>query len=281
MDVELARTFLEIMSAGSFLEASDRLHVTQTAVTARMSSLEAKLGCKLFIRNRSGAKLTPDGERFVDYATSLVQVWDRAQVEMKLPSGVDTRLCIGGETSLWTPVVVNWVLWIQSNIANIALHTEVADPENLIEKLGKSSLDAIIVHRPNYYSGFVVEQLMEEKLIHVRSVKKPEPDLFVDWGAEFRDQFDASLPQPRQTTYSFNLGPLALQVMLQQGGNGYFRTRVVKQYIERGILERVPGAPEFTHPVYLVYRQGEMTESLDKALSGLRLLAGEDARWFI
>lgn len=281
MDVELARTFLEIMSAGSFLEASDRLNVTQTAVTARMSSLEEKLGCKLFIRNRSGAKLTPDGERFVDYATSLVQVWDRAQVEMKLPLGVDSRLCIGGETSLWTPVVVNWVLWIQSNIANIALHTEVADPENLIDKLGKRSLDAIIVHRPNYYSGFVVEQLMEEKLIHVRSVKNPEPDLFVDWGTEFRDQFDAALPQPRQTTYSFSLGPLALQVMLQQGGNGYFRTRVVKPYIERGILERVSGAPEFTHPVYLVYRQGEMTKSLEQALCGLRLLAGEDARWFI
>ncbi|UZE96966.1 LysR family transcriptional regulator [Alkalimarinus alittae] len=281
MDVELARTFLEIMSAGSFLEAADRLHVTQTAVTARISSLEAKLDCKLFVRNRSGAKLTPDGERFVDYATSLVQLWDRAQIEMKLPSGVDTRLCIGGETSLWTPLMVNWVLWAQKNIENIALHTEVADPENLIEKLGKNSLDAVIVHRPNYYSGFVVEQLMEEKLIHVRSVKNPTPDLFVDWGPAFRDQFDAALPQPRQTTYSFNFGPLALQVLLQKGGNGYFRTRVVKQYIERGMLERVPGAPEFTHPVYLLYRQGEMTESLQKALMGLRLLASEDSRWFL
>ena len=281
MDVELARTFLEIMSAGSFLEAAERLHVTQTAVTARISSLESKLGCKLFVRNRSGAKLTPDGERFVGYATSLVQVWDRAQIEMKLPSGVDTRLCIGGETSLWTPVVVNWVLWIQSNITNIALHTEVADPENLIEKLSNNSLDAIIVHQPNYYSGFVVEQLMEEKLIHVRSIENPVPDLFVDWGPAFRSQFDAALPQPRQTTYSFSLGPLALQVMLQKGGNGYFRTRVVKQYIERGILERVPDAPEFTHPVYLVYRQGEMTGSLKKALTGLRLLANEDVRWFI
>lgn len=281
MDVELARTFLEIMSAGSFLEASDRLHVTQTTVTARVTSLEAKLGCQLFVRNRSGAKLTADGERFVDYATSLVQVWDRAQVEMKLPSGIESRLRVGGETSLWTPLLVNWVLWAQNNIDNIALHTEVADPENLIERLRTNNLDAIIIHRPNYYSGFVVEQLMEEKLIHVQSVKNPRPDLFVDWGEAFRDQFDAVLPQPRQTTYSFNFGPLALQVMLQKGGNGYFRTRVVKQYLERGMLERVPGAPEFTHPVYLVYRQDGMTQSLNQVLSGLRTLAKEDARWFL
>lgn len=281
MDVELARTFLEIMSAGSFLEASERLHITQTTVTARISSLEEKLGSKLFIRNRAGAKLTPDGERFVDYATSLVQIWDRARVEMKLPSGLETRLCIGGENSLWNPVIVDWVMWIQTHIPKIALHTEVADPLTLIEKLGKNSLDAIIVHRPSYYSGFVVEQLMEEKLIHVQSVKNPKPNLFVDWGAEFRSQYDAALPQPRQATFSFSLGPLALQVMLQQGGNGYFRTRVVKPYIERGILERVAETPEFTHPVYLVYRKGKQPESLKRALSGLRSLADEDARWFL
>ncbi|GLQ30020.1 LysR family transcriptional regulator [Litoribrevibacter albus] len=280
MDVELARTFLEIMNAGSFLEASERMHVTQTTVTARISSLESKLGVTLFVRNRSGARLTADGQRFVDYATSLVQTWDRAKAELKLPSGLETRLCIGGENSLWTPVMVNWVLWIQHHLPSVALHTEVSDAEKLIDKLEKSVLDAIIVHRPNYYSSFVVEQLLEEKLIHVQSVENPQPNLFVDWGAEFRAQYDAALPQPRGS-YSFGLGPLALQVMLQRGGNGYFRTRVVKPYLERGLLERVPEAPEFTYPIYLVYRKGEMSSSLEQVLEGVRKLAGEDAGWLI
>ncbi|MFC3151080.1 LysR family transcriptional regulator [Litoribrevibacter euphylliae] len=280
MDVELARTFLEIMNAGSFLEASERMHVTQTTVTARISSLESKLGVALFVRNRSGAKLTPDGERFVNYATSLVQTWDRARAELKLPSGLETRLCIGGENSLWTPVMVNWVLWIQNHLPNVALHTDVADSEKLIDQLEKNAMDAIIVHRPNYYSGFVVEQLLEEKLIHVQSMDNPKPNLFVDWGAEFRSQYDAALPEPKGA-YSFGLGPLALQVMLQQGGNGYFRTRVVKPYLERGLLERVPEAPEFSYPIYLVYRKGSMSSSLEQALDGVRQLAGEDAGWLI
>ncbi|MCP5161046.1 MAG: LysR family transcriptional regulator [Hahellaceae bacterium] len=281
MDIELARTFLEIMSAGSFLEASERLHVTQTTVTARINSLEDKLGHRLFVRNRSGARLTAEGERFVDYATLLVQTWDRARTEMKLPSGLDTRICMGCETSLWNPVAVNWVMWVQNHIPTVALHSEVGDVDNLIERLGAGALDAIIVHRPNYYSGYVVEQVMEEKLIHVQNVSQPKPNLFVDWGPEFRAQYDAALPQPRQSTYSFSLGPMALQVMLQGGGNGYFRTRVVKQYIERGILERVPETPEFTHPVYLVYRKGKSSDVLQLAFSGLRTLAHEDARWLL
>ncbi|MCG8614436.1 MAG: LysR family transcriptional regulator [Pseudomonadales bacterium] len=279
MDVELARTFLEIMRSGSFLAAAEHLHVTQTTVTARISSLETKLGSTLFVRNRSGAKLTVSGERFVSYATALVQTWDRARADLKLPSGLDTRLCIGGENSLWNPMIVNWVTWIQEHMPTIALHTDVADSETLIARLGNNHLDAVIVHRPSYYSGLVVEQLMEEKLIHVRSLQCAEPDLFVDWGHEFKAQFDAALPQRRQTAYSFSLGPLALQILLRQGGNGYFRTRVVRHYIEQGVLERIPNTPEFTHPVYLLYRQDNQATSLHEALSGLRQLAVEDASW--
>lgn len=62
MDVELAKTFLEVVNAGSFIKASERLHVTQTAVTARVRSLEQLLDCTLFVRNRAGARLTAQGK---------------------------------------------------------------------------------------------------------------------------------------------------------------------------------------------------------------------------
>ena len=48
MDIELARTFLEIVRSGSFMAAAERLHVTQTTVTARVHNLEGQLGCRLF-----------------------------------------------------------------------------------------------------------------------------------------------------------------------------------------------------------------------------------------
>jgi len=44
MDIELARTFLEIVSTGSFIKAADRLHVAQTTVSARVRLLEQQLG---------------------------------------------------------------------------------------------------------------------------------------------------------------------------------------------------------------------------------------------
>ena len=59
MDIELARTFLEIVSTGSFIKAADRLHVAQTTVSARVRLLEQQLGRPLFVRNKAGARTIP------------------------------------------------------------------------------------------------------------------------------------------------------------------------------------------------------------------------------
>lgn len=279
MDIELARTFLEVMSAGSFCGAAERLHVSQTTVTARVQSLEETVACQLFVRNRSGARLTVEGERFVAYATTLVQTWECAKAEMKLPRGRESRLRIGAETSLWNPVLSNWVSWLQQSCPSVAVNTDVSDAKTLLTKLEKGFLDAAIVHRPNYFSGFMVEQLLEEKLVHVQVPNKFTPNLFVDWGPEFKAQYDAALPQPRQAAFTFNLGPLALRVMLDGGGNGYFRTRVVEPHLRSGELERVADSPEFTHPVYLVYRSTDSCSELSAALEGLRYTVRDKNEW--
>ena len=43
MDIELARTFLAIVSAGSFILAAERQHVAQTTVSALIRPLEEQL----------------------------------------------------------------------------------------------------------------------------------------------------------------------------------------------------------------------------------------------
>ena len=63
METELARTFLTVIAAGNFIGAAERLHVTQSTVSARIHRLEEQLGCSLFVRNKAGTRLTPAGRR--------------------------------------------------------------------------------------------------------------------------------------------------------------------------------------------------------------------------
>ncbi|WP_312669432.1 LysR family transcriptional regulator [Stutzerimonas nitrititolerans] len=279
MDIDLARTFLEIIRSGSFIATADRLHITQTAVTARIRNLEQQLNCRLFVRNRAGAKLTPDGERFVAYATQLVQTWEAARRDLPLPQGYGDLLSIGAEVSLCNPLMLAWLQRMRQTMPSHALRTEVASDGELQEKLELGVLDAALVHRPEYRPGLQVEQLLEEKLIQVVQTANPAPYLYVDWGTAFGKQHDMALPDHTRSPLSFSLGPMALQYLLQCGGRGYFRTRVVQRYLDEGILKRVEQAPEFSYPVYLVYSRASESPALNKALELLREVARDDYDW--
>ncbi|TYK64540.1 LysR family transcriptional regulator [Colwellia echini] len=279
MDIELAKTFLAIMNSGTFIEASNRLNVTQTTITARVKALESHLNCTLFIRNRAGAKLTREGEVFASYALTLVQTLEQAELHLSLPQGQSDTIRVGVENSLWNPLMVDWISAITVSVPELHIHSEVDSTVRLIDLLERNSLDIILVHQPSYFSGFSVEQVVEEKLVHVCVPEKYSPDLFIDWGEQFKRNFDAALPQKRQAALSFNFGPLALKFMLKNGGNGYFRTRVVDKYLKSGELEIVKGSPEFSCPIYIVYHANKESSALDKALTSLKDSLALNQQW--
>lgn len=279
MDIDLARTFLEIVRLGSLMAAAEKLHVTQTAITARVQKLESHLNCTLFIRNRAGAKLTPDGEAFVVFANQLVQTWDAARRHLPLPDGYRNVLRVGAQMSLCNPLMLSWVREIRKAIPDYALHSQVKEGNALMKDIERGALDAALVYEPAYWPSLQVEELLEEKLILVRVVDRPEPYVFIDWGPAFRQQHDAALPEKSQAAVAFNLGPLALQYILDNGGAGYFRTRVVQPYLDRQILERVPLAPEFSYPTYLVYSREHASPILHRAVEVLRDIARQDGDW--
>lgn len=279
MDINLARTFLEIVRCGSFVAAAERLHVTQAAVTSRIQSLENQLNSTLFIRNRSGATLTVDGEAFITHANQMIQAWDNAVRDLPLLKGFSDVLHIGGEASLGTPLMLNWVRSLRHHLPEHSVRAEIGDSERLLQRVEQGSLDAALIYQPEYLPGLQVEELLEEKLIQVALPGRPEPYVYIDWGEEFRRQHDAALPDQARAEVSFNLGPLALQYILDAGGSGYFRSRVVQSYLDNGLLEQVSKAPEFTFPTYLVYSRQRESSILNQALKLLRELANNSHDW--
>ena len=109
MDMNLVKTFLAVIANGSFLEAATRLHVTQSTVSSRIKGLEEHLGASLFIRNRSGATLTPAGKRFVHHAKAIILRLDQARDDVGLPSRYRARITIGARIALWGVFLPRWV----------------------------------------------------------------------------------------------------------------------------------------------------------------------------
>lgn len=277
MDIDQARTFLEIARCGSLVAAADRLCVSQTAISARVQRLEQQLDCQLFVRGRGGARLTPNGEAFLSYANQLVQTWEAARRDLPRTQDRQPVLRIGGEVSLGTPLMLEWVCAVRRALPGHAVRSELSEGESLLRKVEMGLLDAVLVYQPSYAPGLQVEQLMEEKLVRIQRKGCTEPYVYVDWGEAFRRQHDAALPDCARASVGFNLGPLALQFILDQGGSGYFRTRVMQAYLDSGVFERVPQAPEFTYPTFLIHARERDSEALQRALDILRRQVAEDA----
>ncbi len=273
MDIDRARTFLEIVHTGSFLKASDRLHVTQTTVSARIRTLEEELGRQLFVRNRNGASLTAAGREFERFAQSMVQIWERARQQLTIPTGRTSVVALGGELSLWNPLLLDWLVWMKREQPKIAIHAHVGVPDQLLEQLRTGALDLAVLYAPKMLPGFRIELIEEEQLILVRTPDRGEPldYVHVDWGSGFAAQQGFGHASSATPGLMVGLGPLGLSYVLRAGGMGYFRKGVAAPYIEAGELEPVGGAPEFTYPAYAVYPESaEARSDVQEALRGLK-----------
>lgn len=279
MDIALARTFLEVASTGSFVAAADRLHLTQTAISARIRTLEEQLGRPLFVRNKAGARLTPAGTRFARYATTMVQLWERAQQQVALPPGREEGISVGGELSLWHPLMADWLIWMHRVCPEIALRAEVDNPARLLDGVQDGSLDLAVLYNPPERPGLVCELLAEEKLVMVTSspdgTMQHDQYVYVDWGPRFASNHEAAFADLGNAPVSISLGPLALTYLLTVGGAGYFRIGTARPFLVTGQLTLVEGAPAFSHSAFAVYAQQRENETLGRLRAGLRLIAAE------
>lgn len=278
MNISVARTFLEVVKTGSFVSAAANLNLTQTAVSARIRVLEDQLDRPVFVRNKAGAKLTPAGEQFLRFATSLVQVWARAQRSVALPPGRETVVTIGAELSLWSPLLRHWLLWMRRECPEIAVNAQIDTSERLMEQVQEGSLDVAVLYNAPSRPGVIAELLFEEKLVLARTTPTtsplaPEDHVQIDWGEEFAASHHAAFPDQPNAVVSISYGPLALDYILATGGCGYFRKGFIRSHLEEGRLALVPDSPEFSYSAHVVHSTKADPGVMGRIRAGLRAAA--------
>jgi LysR family transcriptional regulator, flagellar master operon regulator len=281
LDTELARTFLAVVAAGNFVSAAERLHVTQSTVSARIKELEQQLGCTLFVRNKAGTTLTPAGRQFQKHAGILVRTVEHARHDVGVPRGFRAALTVGGRFGLWEQLLLLWLPLMRAAAPDISLRAEIGMEPDLMQGLVEGRLDIGVMYTPQSRPGLKVEMLLEETLVLVStdpaSLAQPGPGyVLIDWGPEFYARHSASFPDFLGPAVTANIGWLGLQHILETGGSGYFPVRLVRPYLADGGLVRLQGAPEFSLPAYMVYASDGRPDFLDEALQVIRDVAASE-----
>ncbi len=278
MDVQLARTFLEIIAAGSFANAAKRVHVTQSAISLRVQRLEGLLGRELFVRVKSGVQLTPAGEQFERYARTMIKAWEDAQYQVAVPEGYTDNLIIGSQYSLWPAFGFRWLRLLERHFPTVTLRAELGLPRSLIDLMGDGLLDIGLMYTPQLRPGFEVELLFEDTLILVSALPegRAHPDehyAFIDWGPEFAAVHALRYPDFRTTHVTLSLGALSAQYIVDRKKSAFLPARVAERFINEGVLHVVRESPVFPFPAYAVWTTDKTPAIIEGALELLRGVA--------
>lgn len=277
MDIDQIRTFLGVVANGSFLEAANRLHVTQSTVSTRIQRLEDYFGVTLFVRNRSGATLTLAGQRFFRHAKSLLLTLEQARHDIRLPSRFHASITVGARIALWEELLPRWVGAMRVLIPDISIRSEIGFEEDLIRGLIEGRMDVSMMYTPQQSPGLQIEYLFDETLVLVTTDKNkawPNEDyIYVDWGPSFYEMHNKYFPEMDRPPQVVNIGWLGVQLIISNGGSCFLPMRIAEPMIQEKKLFLVPDSPLFKLPAYMVFPRDSDSVVLKQVLESLRSLA--------
>lgn len=86
MELRQLRYFLSVADNRSFVSAAASLYISRQAVSKAISQLESELGVELFVRDPSGAFLTPTGLLFYERVRGIIMDLDDLTEQMRTTS---------------------------------------------------------------------------------------------------------------------------------------------------------------------------------------------------
>ena len=140
--------FWAVVQKGTVQEASHILGITQTGVTQRIRSLEKQLETTLFIRSRTGMKLTTEGESLLQYVKLSLENEGMTLSKIQKASFEHIiEIGISGPSSILRSRVIPNLLSQKSKYPKVRFRFDLSDGIENQEKLKTGQCDlAILEH---------------------------------------------------------------------------------------------------------------------------------------
>ncbi len=257
MNLASLQTFLAILETGSLARASERLHVGQSTVTARLQRLEQEIGQNLFHRNKSGVLLTAAGLKFRRYAEAMTDLWQQARQETSMPAGISSVFNLGCDIDFWSDIGRSLLGRIHAQHPDTALSAWPGKYDELDQWLATGLIDAALTHHPILRERMTVYELARESLVLVSTradapIRFDPGYVYVEAGGDFGRRHAAAYADAGIAKVSFGCSTWALDFLLDRGGSAYLPERLAAAHCESGRLHRLAEAPVFTRDVYLI-----------------------------
>ena len=147
VNFELYRIFYTVANHGNITKASEKLLISQPAISKAIKNLEDQLGGQLFVRTKRGVFLTEEGKEFYNYIKKAMEYIHRAENKftdlMNLEKG---NIRIGVSTTLVKEFLLPYLEEFHNTYPNITIEIVTDLASVLIPKLRNGLIDIIILN---------------------------------------------------------------------------------------------------------------------------------------
>ncbi len=147
IDFELYRIFYTVANVCNITKASERLNISQPAISKSIKKLEEQLGGQLFVRTKRGVILTEEGNEFYKYIKQAIEYINNAENKftdlINLESGC---IKIGASATLTNEFLLPYLEEFHSKYPKIDIQITTHLTSDLITKLKNGLIDIVILN---------------------------------------------------------------------------------------------------------------------------------------
>ncbi len=253
--------FNEVCHTLNFSRASERLGISQPSLSQAIKRLETFIGTPLFLRVKTGVKLTKAGCQLHAHTNALLTLWERVKAE-SLASCQEVQ---GSLTLGCHPTVARYILpLLLPDFVAAYPHLEMTLVHDLSRKIVEGvinlSIDIGIVVNPVRHPGIILKKLYDDEVSFWQASNyqwsfEACGTIICDPALMQTQQLLATLREQGQSNYrlltSSNLDVIA-SLVASGTGIGILPHSVVKMV--QTTLKPVSNMPCYQDEIYLAYR---------------------------
>ncbi|KZN19502.1 MULTISPECIES: LysR substrate-binding domain-containing protein [Pseudomonas] len=142
-DVLLLKTFVTVVDEDGFSRAAEKLHLTQSAVSGHMRRLEEQVGKPLLKRTTRTQQLTPDGERLIAYARTILALNRDAWAQLTR-TPFHGRVRVGVSEDFVEPRLLRALQDFAAQYPGMEIDVQVGIPGTLLNLMKQGDLELVI-----------------------------------------------------------------------------------------------------------------------------------------
>jgi len=252
------KTLAALRDAGSLVEAADRIHLTQSALSHQIKDLEDRLNCSLFIRKTKPICFTSAGKRLLALADELLPMIRNAERDIaRLAGGETGRLNICIECHSCFDWLMPTIDHFRHNWPEVEMDLSTGFSFLPLPALARGDLDLVITSDPEPKTGIEYVPLFSYESVLVMNTKHPlthhrfiqpsdlKPETLITYPVDqarldvFTRFLDPAGIEPNHTRTS-ELTVMIMQLVASGRGVSALPNWAVEEYLQRNLVTAKP-----------------------------------------